>query len=168
LCGCATKNISDLGGTAERVNAPGKWEFPVGVAVPVAHRGDLEIDGLYPSTSPSDGECCWVSNQSKILTIKPQKAPRLRLSIRIPDYPFFRLHPQALSVSVDGGKPQLACCYKPGLYVVVVALTPRVRDRIGEVPLALITRYTFVAVKEHINPDARPLGFVLLSVDYGT
>ena len=167
LFGCSAKHVSDLGGNVERGNASGKWDFPVGVAVPVAHRGDLEVDGIYPSMSPSDGECCLVSNRSKILTIKPRKAPRVKLSIRIPDYPFFKRHPQALFVSIDGDKPQVKCCLEPGFHVVAIALPPRVRDHIGEVLLVVTTRYALVPSKEHISPDSRQLAFVLLSVDYG-
>jgi hypothetical protein len=168
LASCAWlsgKRISDIDSDIPSAR-PQAWTLPGGVIVPPAERGAREVQGLYPSSVPNDRTCCWLASRARVTSLKAKAASRLEVTIWIPDYGFFRRHPLGVDISIDGEPPKRRCCYAPGAYSLSFALPPRLRRRVGEIPLVFSTSAAFIPRAEGINSDSRRLGFVLLRIDY--
>jgi len=168
LVGCSPKRISDIGSnpTPKPLAARSSLTLPFGVKIPPGREGQLNVDGLYPSTIPNDRDCCWLAGRARVLTFKPEGVGRLDASIYVPNYSFFTSHKQGVALSIARAPVERRCCFGPGVYTLTFSLPPKIRARRGDVALDFSTTYDFVPRRERINGDNRRLGVVLLRVDY--
>jgi hypothetical protein len=157
---------------------------PRDVAVPNdAVDGDVAYDGLYVG-GPNLLSCCWIAPHARLLVRKRAPARTLVAGFWTPDQPFFRTHPQTVTLTFDGTHaPAARLKLAPSDLTAFHLAVPRMlRDKTGLIPITLDTSVTYIPAldstpshglthdlfvllhlaRPQASKDMRPLGTVLM------
>lgn len=136
--------------------------LPQGLGTTATQARSAIIRGVYPGSNA--GSCCWIGPKARLRLYPPAAADEIVFEIFEPSYALKNGSMQAVSASIDGGRPQHRCCYGLGNSKISFAL-PKGRTKRG-VTIDLTMRNTFVPALIGKGKDNRHLSALLRNVTY--
>ena len=130
--------------------------YPVGIENP-----EKSLAGVEPGQDA--GSCCWMGRTAVIRVAVPPQSDTVIVKIFIPDFALSNGQTQRVTARIDGGAPESACCFGPGLHELAFHLPKPARSHAS---IALEMSHTFTAAGVRQGADRRNFSVLLREIDF--